>query len=76
MEEQLSEFGCDHLVLFGVATHSVVEHTARHAADLGLRVTIVKDACSSHPIEKHEASLAAIGNLVSVLSSQELRFDS
>ena len=35
LEEMLSDFGCDHIVLFGVATHSVVEHTARHAADLG-----------------------------------------
>ena len=72
LEAMLSDFGCDHLVLFGVATHSVVEHTARHAADLGLKVTLVEDACSAYPRERHNASLSAIENLVTVVSSWEL----
>ena len=75
LEQMLSDYGCEHLVLFGVATHSVVEHTARHAVDLGLRVSIVTDACSAYPREKHEASLAAIGNLVTLVRSEELHFD-
>ena len=75
LEQMLSDYGCEHLVLFGVATHSVVEHTARHAVDLGLRVSIVTDACSAYPREKHEASLSAIGNLVTLVRSQELHFD-
>ncbi|GIR72022.1 MAG: hypothetical protein CM15mP74_32730 [Halieaceae bacterium] len=37
LEQMLSEYGCEHLVLFGVATHSVVEHTARHAVMLVLK---------------------------------------
>ena len=75
LEQMLSDYGCEHLVLFGVATHSVVEHTARHAVDLGLRVSIVTDACSAYPREKHEASLSAIGNLVTLVRSEELNFD-
>ncbi len=75
LEQMLSDYGCEHLVLFGVATHSVVEHTARHAVDLGLRVSIVTDACSAYPREKHEASLSAIGNLVTLVRSEELHFD-
>ena len=75
LEQMLSGYGCEHLVLFGVATHSVVEHTARHAVDLGLRVSIVADACSAHPRERHEASLSAIGNLVTLVRSEELHFD-
>ena len=75
LEEVLSDYGCEHLVLFGVATHSVVEHTARHAVDLGLRVSIVTDACSAFPRERHEASLSAIGNLVTLVRSEELKFD-
>lgn len=74
LEQMLSDFGCDHIVLFGVATHSVVEHTARHAADLGLKVTLVEDACSAYPRERHTASLSAIKNLVTVVSSRELEF--
>ena len=72
LEEMLSDLGCDHLVLLGVATHSVVEHTARHAADLGLKVTVVEDACSAYPRERHIASLSAIENLVTVVPSWEL----
>jgi nicotinamidase-related amidase len=72
LEEILSDLGCDHLVLLGVATHSVVEHTARHAADLGLKVTVVEDACSAYPRERHIASLSAIENLVTIVPSREL----
>ena len=75
LEQVLSSYGCEHLVLFGVATHSVVEHTARHAVDLGLRVSVVTDACSAFPRERHEASLSAIGNLVTLVRSKELKFD-
>ena len=75
LEQMLSDYGCEHLVLFGVATHSVVEHTARHAVDLGLRVSVVTDACSAFPRERHEASLSAIGNLVKLVRSEELNFD-
>jgi len=75
LEQMLSDYGCEHLVLFGVATHSVVEHTARHAVDVGLKVSVVTDACSSFPRERHEASLSAIGNLVTLVRSEELNFD-
>ena len=75
LEQVLSGYGCEHLVLFGVATHSVVEHTARHAVDVGLKVSVVTDACSSFPRERHEASLSAIGNLVTLVRSEELNFD-
>ena len=49
LEQVLSNYGCEHLVLFGVATHSVVEHTARHAVDVVLKVSVVTDACCSFP---------------------------
>ena len=75
LEQMLSEYGCEHLVLFGVATHSVVEHTARHAVDVGLKVSVVTDACSSFPRERHEASLSAIANLVTLVRSEQLNFD-
>lgn len=75
LENVLSAMGCTNVVLFGVATHSVVEHTARHAADLGLGVTIVEDACSAYPRSRHEASLAAIENLVTRVTADTLKFE-
>src|SRR5690606_29620927 len=36
-----------HVVVAGVATHSVVEHTVRHAVDIGFEVTIAADACAA-----------------------------
>jgi len=70
----LADLDCTHLVLFGVATHSVVEHTARHAADMGLVVTLVDDACSAFPRTRHDASLAAVDNLVTRLPAARLAF--
>ena len=75
LEAALSALKATHLVLMGVATHSVVEHTARHAADMGFTVTIVEDACSAWPRERHTASLAAIDNLVTLRSAAELAHD-
>lgn len=74
LETTLGSLKCADVVLFGVATHSVVEHTARHAADMGLSVTIVEDACSAYPRERHEASLAAIDNLVTRVTADNLNF--
>jgi nicotinamidase-related amidase len=74
LETTLDSLNCAEVVLFGVATHSVVEHTARHAADMGLGVTIVEDACSAYPRERHEASLAAIANLVTRVTAEALEF--
>ena len=75
LAERIAATGRGRLVLMGVATHSVVEHTARHAADMGLAVTIVTDACSAWPRERHDASLAAIDNLVDTMTADELGFD-
>jgi len=43
-----------HLVLAGVATNHVVEATARYAADIGFKVTVVEDLCASSSPELHE----------------------
>jgi nicotinamidase-related amidase len=46
-----------HLLIAGVATHSVVEMTVRHASDLGYAVTILSDACACADQKLHETSL-------------------
>jgi nicotinamidase-related amidase len=71
LEEILRLFDAESLVLAGVATNSVVEHTARHAADMGYRVTVAADACAASRRDLHQAALdniALIGTVASVES--------
>lgn len=49
--------GITHVALAGVATEHVVESAARHAADLGLRVTVLSDGCCSQTPELREHAL-------------------
>lgn len=47
-----------HVVLGGIATHLVVESTARHASDSGLQVSIVEDMCAAPDPAIHEFAFA------------------
>jgi nicotinamidase-related amidase len=60
LEETLRLLGARRLVVAGVATHSVVEGTVRHAADIGFGVMVAQDACASADPAVHEASLASM----------------
>ena len=60
LEETLRVLGARRLVVAGVATHSVVEGTVRHAADIGFEVMVAQDACASADPAVHEASLASM----------------
>ncbi|QVQ24971.1 cysteine hydrolase family protein [Achromobacter deleyi] len=60
LEETLRLLGARRLVVAGVATHSVVEGTVRHAADIGFSVMVAQDACASADPAVHEASLASM----------------
>ena len=60
LEETLRVIGARRLVVAGVATHSVVEGTVRHAADIGFDVMVAEDACASADAAVHEASLASM----------------
>jgi len=57
LEERLRALDAKSLVIAGVATNSVVEHTARHAADMGFFVTVAADACASSRPHLHAAAL-------------------
>jgi len=52
--------GVRHVVLGGVATNLVVESTARHAVDSGLRVTVVEDMCASFDPELHNIAVTRV----------------
>lgn len=57
LEMVLRGLSATRLILAGVATNSVVEHSARHAADMGYEVVVVADACSAARADVHEAAL-------------------
>ena len=54
LREVLAAEGVDHVVLGGIATHLVVESTARHASDSGLQVSVVEDMCAAPDPALHE----------------------
>ena len=60
LEDVLHDLGARRLLVAGVATHSAVEHTARHAADAGYDVVVASDACAAGDRELHDASLRAL----------------
>lgn len=72
LELLLNGLGIRHLVIAGVATHSVVEMTARHAADLGYHVTVAADACACADARAHAASLDAMRLIAEVASVDAL----
>lgn len=71
LELILKTLGVTHLIMAGVATHSVVEMTARHAADLGYEVTIAADACTAASDGVHQAALASM-RLIADVSTVEV----
>jgi biuret amidohydrolase len=54
----LARLGVDTVFVTGVATNLTVEQTARHAADLGFTVHVVRDCVTAATEEAHRASLA------------------
>src|SRR5690606_4961426 len=72
LEETLNRFRPRTLILFGIATNYVVEHTARHACDMGYHVIVVRDACSAATAEAHEASLKALSVLADIRTARQV----
>lgn len=71
LEAQLSALQVRNLVVAGVATHSSVEHTVRHAADMGFNLLLVEEACSSTPIETHRSSIKVLSSLATIATLGE-----
>jgi biuret amidohydrolase len=64
--------GIDTVVLTGVATNLAVESTARAGADLGYRILVISDACSTISGAAHDASLASLAMFAEIVPSQGL----
>lgn len=62
----------ERLVVAGISTTYVVESTVRHASDLGYRVAVAADACSSASPAMHQASLEAMALLAEIATVETL----
>ena len=74
LEDILRERGVTDVAVAGLATQYSVEHTVRHAADLGYFVTMVRDCCGSANAAAAEASFAAMALLADVRNLDEIAF--
>lgn len=68
----LRELDIRRVIVAGVATHSVVEHTVRDAADRGYEVAIAADACASGDPVLHDAALRSLALVAEVGSVESL----
>jgi nicotinamidase-related amidase len=73
LETVLRAIGAQHLIVAGVATHSVVESTVRHAVDMGYEVAVAADACAAGSQQAHAASLASMGLIATVCDAIAMR---
>lgn len=75
LDAVLAGMGAETLYLGGIATNSVVEHTARDGADRGFVVSAVEQACATARDDLHVAALEnirLIGSVVSVSDFETL----
>jgi nicotinamidase-related amidase len=56
------------LILVGLWTNFVVEATARHAADVGYRVIIVRECCASNDEQNHEWAMTRILPMIATVA--------
>lgn len=73
LAQTLRELDAGRLIIAGVATNSAVEHTARHAADMGFEVVVAADACSAADPAVHDAALFNV-SLVGTVSTVDAIF--
>ncbi len=66
VEQLMRLFGTRHLLVAGVATHSVVEGTVRDAADRGFDVFVAADACAAADRAVHDAALASMALVATI----------
>lgn len=72
LEEILRIVDAKRLLIAGVATHSVVEGTVRHAADAGYEVLVAAPACASANPATHQAALDSMALMARILGADAL----
>lgn len=71
LQNLLTMMRATRLLIGGIATHSVVEGTARDAADRGFEVWIAADACAAASASVHQAALDSMSLIASVVRVEE-----
>jgi nicotinamidase-related amidase len=74
LDRILRERAVQRVCVMGLATQFSVEHTVRHAADLGYFVTVPRDCCASADVAAQQASLKTMSMLAEILESAEIDF--
>ena len=74
LDATLRAQGVTDVAVMGLATQYSVEHSVRHAADVGYAVTMIRDCCGSADRVAAEASFRAMAMLAEVKVSSELVF--
>ena len=72
LPEVLLALNASHLICCGVSTAYTVEGTVRHATDIGYRVTVAADACSTATEAQHENALTAMQALAAIRTVDEI----
>lgn len=72
VEQTLRMLGVQHLIVAGVATHSVVENTVREAADLGYDISVAADACSAGTPQVHQAALSSMALIAKITTAADV----
>jgi biuret amidohydrolase len=72
LQEIVDLFSPERLIVAGIATNYVVQHTVAYACDAGYEVTVVRDACSSGIPELHEGALRTMSLLGSIETAAEV----
>ncbi len=77
----LKDSGVEELVLCGMMTHQCVNHTARAAKELGFKVTVISDACTTREhtygnnvipaTQMHNAHIAGLEGFIATIYSTE-----
>lgn len=56
LDVQLRQHGMPHVIVVGLSANTCVESSARHAAELGYHVTLVRDATAAMSAEAMHAA--------------------
>ncbi len=72
VEQYMARLQPDWLIVSGVSTAYVVETTVRDAADIGYKLVVAHDACSTFRRDFHDASLRAMSLLSRIASVDEI----
>ncbi|CAF1163072.1 unnamed protein product [Adineta steineri] len=61
----------NYLIIMGMLTDQCVDMAIRDGADKGYQVICIKDACTTHTLERHENALNAFKGYCTILNTKE-----